>query len=89
MTLHPLKGYALACRFVLRVVLIAGEVTAVVGDDGKIRALLIPCLAHVRIVEWFPVKFLIIIKLVAVLPVYRMALSPWYRRAFAILVIQH
>ena len=89
MTLHPLEGYALACRFVLRVVLIAGEVAAVVGDDGKIRALLIPSLAHVWIVEWFTANLLIIIKLVAILPVDRMALSPWYRRAFAILVIQH
>ena len=89
MTLHPLEGYALARRFVLRVVLIAGEVASVVGDDGKIRTLLIPSLAHVWIVEWFPVKLLIIIKLVAVVPVDRMALSPWYRRAFAILVIQH
>ena len=89
MTLHPLKWYALAPRFVLRVVLIAGEVAAVVGDYGKIRALLIPSLAHVWIVEWLTANLLIIIKLVAILPVNRMALSPWYRCAFTILVIQH
>ena len=89
MTLHPLKWNALARRFVLCVVLIAGEGAAVVGDDGKIRALLIPSLAHVRIVKWLATKFLVIFELVALLPVDRMALSPLNRCAFALLVIQH
>ena len=90
MTLHPLESYARALHFIVREVLSAGKVAAGIGcDDRHIGALLVPGFTLVRILKWLAALRLIVLKLVALLPVDRMALSPGYRYTLALLEVQN